>query len=186
MLRLSVRAREDSSVHCRPGKSLLAEGVMSQKQAERRGRGTRTGRHTPPPTSHMHPSLNLCLCHPLHPPLQEAKHHQGSSHFLLLISPSFLPSLSVLLYVTLHLEKHICMFLHAHGHRLSIHASLHSFSRGPSPLCKVTVDMTIHPITVNEAAGHKVTWIKNTEKAFKGFPILQSPRILIILLKSFQ
>lgn len=35
-LRLSVRGREDSSFHCRSGKSLLEERVMSQKQAERR------------------------------------------------------------------------------------------------------------------------------------------------------
>lgn len=74
-LRLSVRAREDSSFHCRPGKSLLAERVMSQKQAERReekaerrgvrsGGGTRTGRHTPAPTSHIHPSLNRSFLYP--------------------------------------------------------------------------------------------------------------------------
>lgn len=36
-LRLLVRVREDSSFHCRQGRSLLAEGVMSQKRAERRG-----------------------------------------------------------------------------------------------------------------------------------------------------
>jgi len=35
---LSVRGREDSSFHHSPGKSLLAERVMSQKQAER-GKG---------------------------------------------------------------------------------------------------------------------------------------------------
>lgn len=34
-LRLSVRVREDSSFHCRPGRGLPVEGVMSQKQAER-------------------------------------------------------------------------------------------------------------------------------------------------------
>lgn len=86
------REREDTSFHWRSGKSLLKERVMSQKQAERRerktkrrrvsGGGTRTGRRTPPLTSHI-PSppftqLHLAIPFPL---LQEAKHLYGSWFF---------------------------------------------------------------------------------------------------------
>lgn len=63
-LRLLVRVREDSSFHCRQERSLLAEGVMSQKQAERRDEKAKRkevekaqGQATIPP--HTYPSFNL-------------------------------------------------------------------------------------------------------------------------------